>query len=77
MDGEAWQATVWEVAESRTQLRTHTRWGIPESVRGLLTPRKEKQPGHSETDVEMSPSHSKLDSASSVSFISFRRVLLR
>ena len=71
MDGEAWQATVWEVAKGQTHLRTHTWWGIPESVRGLLTPRKEKQPGHNETDVQMSPSHSKQDSALSVSFISF------
>ena len=38
MDGEARQATVCEMAKSRTQLSTHTRWAIPESVWGLVTP---------------------------------------
>ena len=38
MDGEARQATVCEVAKSRTQLSRHTRWDIPESVWGLVTP---------------------------------------
>ena len=55
-----------------------THGGIFQSQSGVLLPQDgETEPARHETNVPMSPSHSRQQPASSVSFISFWRVVLR